>query len=420
MSSTKKETDTSTNDGDGDTSLSSSLNDGNNNNICRRISMSGTIETSSAGIKLYEASQPQDLQQQQQNHQPFEGIEQFLLYDEDDDDEYDGDESGTSNTMAESSDQSCFAIQPDNGESSSRNMTSEGPSTSKKDKAKTAPSPLEESNTPPVRGSKEKERSHAPRSILKHHHSSNNTHGSPTTSLSRGKASPMVQPGRRSSQNNNNHASSITESLSTTKRSNNTSDLESSGGPNNNERTTTIAANTTTRDRRGGAANANNASSGGPWGGFFKRRRYSTLSNQKPSTDSVVDDGNNDDNDSDDDYYDCDDDDSSSKTSLNHRICRWCYQNEMTVLIVVAIALARVYPPLGAKYLYPHITTTWILLPSILCTSVGWLGREAPCLVPTIEIFVCANSHAHIFVCLKLHDDRPLLLFRVQLRPLFS
>jgi hypothetical protein len=95
MSSTKKEMDPSTYDRDGDTLLSSSLNNGNNNNICCRISMSHTIETSLAGIKIYEALQQQDLQQQQQNHQPFEGIEQFLLYDEDNNDEYDGDELGT-------------------------------------------------------------------------------------------------------------------------------------------------------------------------------------------------------------------------------------------------------------------------------------------------------------------------------------
>jgi hypothetical protein len=359
MSSNRKETDSSTNDGDGDTSLSSSLN---GNNICRRISMSGTIETSSAGIKLYEASQQQDLQQQQQQHQPFEGIEQFLLYDEDDD-EYDGDESGTSNTMAESSDQS-VAIQRDS-ESSSRNTapaTSQGPTSSKKDKPKTS------SNTS-ERGSKKEELPHASLSILKHLGTS--THSSPTTTVSRGVALPMVQPGRKLSIpskrgseafKNNSNASSIAESLSTTKRSINTSDLESSGSPNIIQTTTTTTTTTKTRDRIGGEAHANKA--GGPWGSFFKRRRYTTLSNQIPPTDSVVYD---EDNDNDDDNDSDDDDDDSSRT-LNYHISRWFYKNEMTVLIVVAIALAWAYPPLGAKYLYPHITTTWILLPFILCT----------------------------------------------------
>ena len=96
----------------------------------------------------------------------------------------------------------------------------------------------------------------------------------------------------------------------------------------------------------------------GPWWRFFKRPRYTTLSNHLPSTDSVEDDD------------DDDDDDSSSQTTLKHRIGRWIYKNEMTVLLVVAIALARAYPPLGAKYLYPHITTTWIFLSFLLCTCL--------------------------------------------------
>lgn len=34
--------------------------------------------------------------------------------------------------------------------------------------------------------------------------------------------------------------------------------------------------------------------------------------------------------------------------------------NEFLVLVVVVILLAKAYPPLGAKYLQPDITATWI------------------------------------------------------------
>lgn len=36
------------------------------------------------------------------------------------------------------------------------------------------------------------------------------------------------------------------------------------------------------------------------------------------------------------------------------------WENEFLILIILAIVLARAYPPLGAKYLHPDITATWI------------------------------------------------------------
>ena len=44
-------------------------------------------------------------------------------------------------------------------------------------------------------------------------------------------------------------------------------------------------------------------------------------------------------------------------------------QNEFLILVVTAIGLARLYPPLGAEYVYPHITATWIAIVFIFLLS---------------------------------------------------
>jgi hypothetical protein len=50
--------------------------------------------------------------------------------------------------------------------------------------------------------------------------------------------------------------------------------------------------------------------------------------------------------------------------SLCRRIWnRWWefyYNNDFVIMIVIAILLAKAYPPLGADYLQPQITSTWI------------------------------------------------------------
>jgi sodium/bile acid cotransporter 7 len=43
-----------------------------------------------------------------------------------------------------------------------------------------------------------------------------------------------------------------------------------------------------------------------------------------------------------------------------NRIIKFYWENEFLILIVIVICLAKVYPPLGAIYLAPHITATWI------------------------------------------------------------
>lgn len=49
-----------------------------------------------------------------------------------------------------------------------------------------------------------------------------------------------------------------------------------------------------------------------------------------------------------------------SKTSYYNRFCSFYKQNEFLLLVIAAICLARAYPPLGAQYLAPDITATWI------------------------------------------------------------
>lgn len=46
--------------------------------------------------------------------------------------------------------------------------------------------------------------------------------------------------------------------------------------------------------------------------------------------------------------------------STLERILKFYDDNEFLILVIVAILLARAYPPLGAKYLAPEITATWL------------------------------------------------------------
>ena len=48
-----------------------------------------------------------------------------------------------------------------------------------------------------------------------------------------------------------------------------------------------------------------------------------------------------------------------SRPWLNRAI-DFYWANEFVILVVIVILLARAYPPLGAEYLYPQITATWI------------------------------------------------------------
>lgn len=49
-----------------------------------------------------------------------------------------------------------------------------------------------------------------------------------------------------------------------------------------------------------------------------------------------------------------------NKPTCWQRSVQFYWDNEFVILIVVVILLARAYPPLGAVYLAPQITATWI------------------------------------------------------------
>lgn len=53
-------------------------------------------------------------------------------------------------------------------------------------------------------------------------------------------------------------------------------------------------------------------------------------------------------------------DPTSPKTSVFTKICDFYTSNSFLILVVVAILLAYAYPKLGAEYLYPQYTATWV------------------------------------------------------------
>jgi hypothetical protein len=50
----------------------------------------------------------------------------------------------------------------------------------------------------------------------------------------------------------------------------------------------------------------------------------------------------------------------STMSKWCHRLWEIYEEYELLVLFVVAIVLAKAYPKLGAEYLAPHITATWM------------------------------------------------------------
>lgn len=52
------------------------------------------------------------------------------------------------------------------------------------------------------------------------------------------------------------------------------------------------------------------------------------------------------------------------------RFVKFYWDYEFLILVVIVIMLARAYPPLGAIYLAPQITATWIAVIFIFGTSM--------------------------------------------------
>lgn len=61
-------------------------------------------------------------------------------------------------------------------------------------------------------------------------------------------------------------------------------------------------------------------------------------------------------------------DDDSSLQMICKRLLKFYNDNDFVVMIVIAILLARAYPPLGAEYLQPQITSTWVAVVFIFGT----------------------------------------------------
>jgi sodium/bile acid cotransporter 7 len=67
-------------------------------------------------------------------------------------------------------------------------------------------------------------------------------------------------------------------------------------------------------------------------------------------------------------------------TSLCRRIWNrwWVFysHNDFVIMVVIAILLAKAYPPLGAEYLQPQITSTWIAVIFIFRTYYLRIRKE--------------------------------------------
>jgi hypothetical protein len=58
------------------------------------------------------------------------------------------------------------------------------------------------------------------------------------------------------------------------------------------------------------------------------------------------------------------------KKGLFSRLVDFYFKNEFLIMILLAVALAKAYPPLGADYLKPKITATWVAVVIIFGTLV--------------------------------------------------
>ena len=58
----------------------------------------------------------------------------------------------------------------------------------------------------------------------------------------------------------------------------------------------------------------------------------------------------------------------SRQVTFCRRAIAFCITNDFLILVVLAICLAKAYPPLGAEFVQPQITATWIAIMIIFCT----------------------------------------------------
>lgn len=65
-----------------------------------------------------------------------------------------------------------------------------------------------------------------------------------------------------------------------------------------------------------------------------------------------------------------------TERSWRKKAIAFYWENEFLILIILAIVLARAYPPLGAEYLHPEITATWIAVGFIFVLAGVGLRTE--------------------------------------------
>ena len=61
--------------------------------------------------------------------------------------------------------------------------------------------------------------------------------------------------------------------------------------------------------------------------------------------------------------------------TLMQRLVDFYWKYDFLILLIVVVLLAKAYPPLGASYVAPKITATWIAVMYIFCKSL----LPAPC-----------------------------------------
>jgi hypothetical protein len=65
--------------------------------------------------------------------------------------------------------------------------------------------------------------------------------------------------------------------------------------------------------------------------------------------------------------------DPSCYRRVRDRVIKGYRDNEFVCLAVIAILLARAYPPLGAEYLVPDITSSWL---AVIFIFSKWLSSN--------------------------------------------
>ena len=77
----------------------------------------------------------------------------------------------------------------------------------------------------------------------------------------------------------------------------------------------------------------------------------------------------------------------ASPPSIKDRVTKAWWENEFVFLVIVAISIARAYPPLGADYVFPDITATWVAVMLIFSKSVSFR-------ILTHAVDLCSHSNS--------------------------